>query len=162
MPDFYLDIANEDQLEAMELVVSTGRSIIGALDGSVDEQVDSLVRCLRDARSTFRRTGREERQQAHVDDVVAKMRASKWYEFWNELKADQPIRWKKHPNALYTVVDGERHDLPPDSKFRTKGYANKVAGLGLWLELRRSSGKTFFALVLELRPETWTPEDEPS
>lgn len=71
------------------------------------------------------------------------LRSSQWFGFWNTLEADQEVRWTKAKAATYFIVNGDLAKTSPDR------YAR---GEGPWVELRRHTGKTFWAHIVTVRP----------
>lgn len=63
--------------------------------------------------------------------------------FWENLKAEQEVRWTGTRSATYFVVDPEPVSQIPDSKHRA---------IGAYIELRRHTGKTFWTHIAKVRP----------
>lgn len=78
-------------------------------------------------------------------EIMEGLRRSRWWPFWEALEAGQEVRWTGTKNATYFVVDPTPTFEPPDIKDR-RGPA------GMYIELRRHTGKTFWTHIGQVRP----------
>lgn len=86
-----------------------------------------------------------ERYPTREQEIMAAMRRSKWWQFWENLTKDQEVRWTGTKAATYFVVDPTPTFEPPDAKER-------YGPAGMYIELRRSTGKTFWTHIAKVRP----------
>jgi len=75
-------------------------------------------------------------------EVKASLKRSPHWRFWESLAKDQEVRWTGTKNATYFVVDPEL----------SYGDPSNERGVGLYIELRRHSGKTFWSHIAKVRP----------
>lgn len=73
----------------------------------------------------------------------AALQRSRFWPFWESLQAEQEVRWTKTKTATYFVVDPNPVTSPPDSKYNQ---------FGMFIELRRHTGKTFWTHIGQVRP----------
>jgi len=78
-------------------------------------------------------------------EIMEGLRASKWWTFWEGLEKDQEVRWTGTKSATYFVVDPTPTFEPPDIKERR-------GPVGMYIELRRHTGKTFWTHIGQVRP----------
>jgi hypothetical protein len=78
-------------------------------------------------------------------EIMDGLRRSKWWRFWDALEKDQEVRWTGTKSATYFVVDPTPTFEPPDAKER-------YGPVGMYIELRRSTGKTFWTHIAKVRP----------
>jgi hypothetical protein len=86
-------------------------------------------------------------------EIMESLRRSKWWTFWESLQEDQEVRWTGTKNQTYFVVDPTPTFEPPDIKDRR-------GPVGMYIELRRHTGKTFWTHIGQVRPCTVMLEDE--
>ena len=78
-------------------------------------------------------------------EIMEGLRRSPWWPFWEGLETDQEVRWTGTKNATYFVVDPTPTFEPPDATKRT-------GSSGMYIELRRHTGKTFWTHIGQVRP----------
>jgi hypothetical protein len=155
--NFDLDITTPEELEAIETCWRAGVALMSAAEILDESLVATMSTTLRLARRHLAAEMKAEMAQKRVNDALAFVRSSEYFPFWEALTADQPVRWNQHPNAEYTVVDGTRAMLPPNMRYRGSAIVPATADQGMWIELRRASGKTFWCHVAQVRPLDWVP-----
>jgi hypothetical protein len=84
-------------------------------------------------------------------EIMEGLRRSPWWPFWESLTKDQEVRWTGTKNATYFVVDPTPTFEPPDIKDRR-------GPVGMYIQLRRHTGKTFWTHIGQVRPLTDTPQ----
>jgi hypothetical protein len=137
------------------------------LDGD-DETIDQVIALLRGALGAAREAeiihpevesalrhwcNAEWKRIHHVEvvrltpeqEIMAGLRRSKWWPFWEGLEKDQEVRWTGTKNQTYFVVDPTPTFEPPDDK-------NRRGPRGMYIELRRHTGKTFWTHIGQVRP----------
>lgn len=78
-------------------------------------------------------------------EIMEGLRRSPWWQFWEALEPGQEVRWTGTKSATYFVVDPTPTFEPPDAKERT-------GPSGMYIELRRHTGKTFWTHIGQVRP----------
>ena len=78
-------------------------------------------------------------------EIMEGLRRSTWWWFWENLEKDQEVRWTGTKNQTYFVVDPTPTFEPPDVKDRR-------GPRGMYIELRRHTGKTFWTHIGQVRP----------
>lgn len=90
---------------------------------------------------------RAERRRSEHQRQIDGLRDSKWFAFWTNLEPGQEVRWTGTKAATYFVVEGKLHTRLPASEYHLKRSVT-----GPWIQLRRHSGKTFWAHIAQVRP----------
>jgi hypothetical protein len=76
-------------------------------------------------------------------EIRAGLQRSPLWPFWEALEANQEVRWTGTRAATYFVVDPTPVDHLPEGEYRRPG---------MFIELRRHSGKTFWTHIGQVRP----------
>lgn len=76
-------------------------------------------------------------------EMLAGLRRSPLWPFWEALEADQEVRWTGTKSATYFVVDPHPVFTLPDDEYKRPG---------VFIELRRHTGKTFWTHIGLVRP----------
>ena len=151
--NFDLDIETEEQLQAIQLLVSTGRKVLEDALLLEEEMVAPLTMSLRLAKRHFNGEAAAATAEKESRASVDVLKGSRFFEFWSTLVPNQVVRWKTHPNAEYEVVTG---DLLKSSEIESGWKPTHMRAGGFFVELRRTSGKTFWCHVSQVRPLNWT------
>ena len=85
-------------------------------------------------------------------EVKMALQRSPYWRFWETLEADQEVRWTGAKSATYFVVDPNPVFTIPDDD-NTSRHAP-----GMFIELRRHTGKTFWTHIGKVRPLDNTEE----
>ena len=83
------------------------------------------------------------RRWSAEEEVRAALQRSPHWRFWESLRAEQEVRWTGTKTATYFVVDPSPETRDPN---------NPRSPVGMYIELRRHSGKTFWTHVGKVRP----------
>jgi hypothetical protein len=76
-------------------------------------------------------------------EMRAALQRSPLWPFWEALVADQEVRWTGTKSATYFVVDPNPVTYLPDDQYKRPG---------MFIELRRHTGKTFWTHIGQVRP----------
>ena len=76
-------------------------------------------------------------------EMLEGLRRSPFWPYWESLEKDQEVRWTGTKSATYFVVDPTPSFIIPDSQHKM---------MGVYIELRRQTGKTFWTHIGKVRP----------
>lgn len=144
---FYAEIVVRLSIDFLEATDSNSAYLVTALQYGLNAAVDGEL-VSPDFETEIRAWMKAEtvrlRPLYQVNPQVEYLRESKWFEFWSKLRPEQEVRWTKVKIATYFVVSGK---LETEAPHRGRMYTG-----GPFVELRRHTGKTFWAHIAQVRP----------
>jgi CHAD domain-containing protein len=133
--------------EVIDEVISLLRMSLGAAREAevIHPETESALRAWCNAETKRIHPRLTERRLSPEQEIMEGLRRSKWWRFWESLEKDQEVRWTGTKSQTYFVVDPTPTFEPPDIKERR-------GPVGMYIELRRHTGKTFWTHIGQVRP----------
>jgi hypothetical protein len=133
--------------ETIDQLIDLFRSSLGAAQAAEIIHPETVSALRQWCNAEFKRIHPREpdRRLTPQQEIMEGLRHSKWWPFWESLEKDQEVRWTGTKSATYFVVDPTPTFEPPDAKERR-------GPVGMYIELRRHTGKTFWTHIGQVRP----------